>query len=434
MRKVLLIAGVIAVFGVSNTFAFRTEKLNLKGGVIVEGHIQSQVLGKSVTFSVERTYATVRSAWIVDRTIEKIDTNILSNSWKEWVEEQKSPFLIPKDQESIYLSKIEFADRKTMRSNPSAWSKDSLKMTLLSSLFDGNSHQVYLFEEGGYFRFVDLTPKVTKFNMSDIYSIEYKERDKMALNGIVDVVELNTVSGTSYKGQIIEKVLGELTRIKTDDGIIHSILNSEIRCIKKERLNPNTPILNQAQFLDEVNGIRGLIICQNTSSAKPFIQILDENENQKQFDTKEITTIKSIENKCYSPIHDIVIKGQEVYFNRHEAMPVAYSKKKDYYNVIEDSLANIPKLNLDSIDGELVVEMANMPGNTRVSLLPVTNFRVKGKKNYYIPNDIFADGYVSDSSQSVSPNNTLRITYKVERGLYALYVSDKKKFYYCEVK
>jgi hypothetical protein len=129
-----------------------------------------------------------------------------------------------------------------------------------------------------------------------------------------------------------------------------------------------------------------------------------------------------------------VIKGQEVYFNRHEAMPVAYSKKKDYYNVIEDSLANIPKLNLDSIDGELVVEMANMPGNTRVSLLPVTNFRVKGKKNYYIPNDIFADGYVSDSSQSVSPNNTLRITYKVERGLYALYVSDKEKFYYCEVK
>ena len=53
---------------------------------------------------------------------------------------------------------------------------------------------------------------------------------------------------------------------------------------------------------------------------------------------------------------------------------------------------------------------------------------------YNIPNELFADGYISASSQSVSVNNTFRSVYKIKKGLYAIYVSDNKKFYFCEVK
>ena len=186
--------------------------------------------------------------------------------------------------------------------------------------------------------------------------------------------------------------------------------------------------------MDEVNGSRGLIVCQNTSSDKPYILLQEEDGSLKQFDLMEVRIINSIENKEYDPMHDIVINGKEVFINRHEVLPIACSKKKDKCIVTSDSLVNIPQLKMDSIGGELVVEMANTTGNSRVSLLPVTGSKVKNKIIYSIDNNIFADGYISACSQSVSANNTLRIVYKVEKGLYALYVSEKKNFYFCEVK
>jgi hypothetical protein len=256
----------------------------------------------------------------------------------------------------------------------------------------------------------------------------------MALNGIVDVIEMTNVSDAIYKGQIIEKVPGNLIRIKTDDGIIHSILNSNIKCLKKEKLNPNVSILDQAQFLDNINGTRGVVVCQDISSSSPSIQMVDENESQRQFDMNDVATISNFENKKYNPMRDIVIKGQEVYVNRHQVHPIYCIKKKDKYTVIGDSLVNIPKLKLDSIGGNLIVEMANKTGNSRISLLPISVLEVKSKEFYNIPNELFADGYVSIGSQSVSVNNTLRLAYKVKKGLYAIYISDKKKFYFFEVK
>ena len=434
MRKIIFIIGVVSLLGVYKTYAIRTEKINLKGGVVVEGHIQSQTLGKSITFSIERTKATVNSAWIADRTIENLDIKALKSPWKEWVEEQKNATKLLNAKESISLSKIRFADISTIRSDTSSWSEDSLKMSVLSYLFDDYNHQVFVLEEGAYYSFVDLTPKVAQFNISDIRSIEYTERDTMALNGIVDVIEMKNVSDATYKGQIIEKVPGKLIRIKTDDGIIHSILNNNIKCLKKEKLNPNVSILKQAQFLDNINGTRGVVVCHSISSSTPFIQMIDEDESQRQFDMKDVTTISSYENKNYDPMFDIVIKGQELFINRLEAHPIGYTKKKEKYTVIGDSLANIPKLKLDSIGGNLIVEMANIIGNARISLLPILGSEVKSKMIYDIPNELFADGYVNASSQSVSVNNTLRLVYKVNKGLYAIYVSDKKKFYFCEVK
>ena len=434
MRKIIYIIGVVSLLGVYKTYAIRTEKINLKGGVVVEGHIQSQTLGKSVTFSVERTYATVNSAWIADRSTEKVEIKSLKSPWEEWINEQKGTTKLLNGKGSIYLSKITFADKGSMRSDPSLCSEDSLKMAVLSYLFDDYNHQVFMFEEGAYCSFVDLTPKVAQFNISDIRSIEYQERDSMALNGIVDVVELKNVSDATYKGQIIEKVPGSLIRIKTDDGIIHSVLNSNIKCLRKEKLNPNVSILNQAQFLDNIDGTRGIVVCQDLNSSNPFIQMIDEEENQRQFDMKDVTSISSYENRNYNPMHDIVIKGQEVYVNRYEVHPIVCVKKNGNYAVIEDSLANIPRLKLDSIGGELIVEMANLTGNARISLLPITGSKVKSKMVYNIPNELFADGYISASSQSVSVNKTLRLVYKIKKGLYAIYVSENKKFYFCEVK
>ena len=50
-----------------NVYASCPEKLNFKGGVVVEGHIVSQEIGESVQFSVERVKATIPAKWVAAR-------------------------------------------------------------------------------------------------------------------------------------------------------------------------------------------------------------------------------------------------------------------------------------------------------------------------------------------------------------------------------
>ena len=179
MRKELILLGLLTICGITYTHAVRTERLNLKGGVIVEGHIVSQNLGQSVTFSVERTYATVNSSWVAERTKEVVKSSSLNDGWKTWAEENFGADI----KSDITLSRIRIERIGTLNSDNRMEPEDLITAQVLSSLFNNKTHQVYEFEEGAYVRFVDLTTALHTFNLSDIHSIEYKERKDSQING-----------------------------------------------------------------------------------------------------------------------------------------------------------------------------------------------------------------------------------------------------------
>ena len=418
----ILFLGVLAIFSIVTSYATPIEKLHLKGDLTVEGHIVKQTLGKSVTFSVERTYATIRSSWIKERKDETTKVNSLKNPWQTWAKEKFDTEQV----ENITLSTIKLADLGSINSNRSLSHNDSIKYQLLSSLFNGRNHQVYMLEDGAYIRFVDLSPSEHQFSQSDISSIEYKERDATLINGIVDIVELR--SGDVFKGQIIEKVLGEMIRMKTCEGKILNILNKDVKCLKKEGLNPTLPIFYQAEYIDKIKDNLGLIIYQNNDQDEPYVRMWDENENERKFDLREINSIYSCKNEKFVSQDDIRIKDDKLYFNRQEVSPASFKNRRGSF-ILEDE-DKILQLSTDANSElrELTVEMANTDDNRSAYLFPVT---IKNRSSLEFRDEISES--ISASSVSVSRNNTLRMEYSVRPGIYVLYFPKRGLSYFCEI-
>ena len=419
MIRILFLC-VLAFYNFVPSYSTPMEKLHLKGDVIVEGHIISQALGESVTFSVERTYATVKSSWVKERKDETKKVNSLKESWQTWVNEDFDAEL-----DNITLSTIKLADIGYISSDMSLCQNDSIKYQILSSLFKGRNHIVYVFEDGAFIRFVDLSPCEHRFSLSDIISIEYKERQASAINGIVDIVELK--SGDEFKGQITKKILGEQIRMKTNEGKILNILNKDVKCLKKEGLNPALPIFYQAEYLDKIGDTLGLISYQNNNNDIPYIILLDENNSEKRFELKDVKSIFSLKNEKYVLEDDIKIKGDEVYFNRQKVSPASFKNKKGLYILEDKSRDKILQLNTESDNMELTVEMADTEDNRSAYLFPVTMH-----KSSLEFRDVIVES-ISASSVSVSRNNTLRKVYIVEPGIYALYFPKRGMSYFCKI-
>ena len=431
MRNKSIYIICVSLFCYLNIQSILAEKLNLKCGVVLEGNIVSQMPGKDVTFSVARTHAMVNSFYIAKCDKEIIKINSLDTTWKEWIEEYNKT---NKEQfhDNIVLSRIELVDKEKMIQNNILWKKDSIKMNLLSSLFGNAIHKVCVLEEGAYLRFVDLSPAECHINISDIHSIEYAEREATAINGILDVIEVK--SKGVYKGQILEKVLGEYIKLKTNEGIILNILNREITSQSKEGLNPNVSILEQTPSLDVVNGIRGIIVCQINDSSKPRIRMIDEDNHEKWFDLKDVQSIQSYKNEKYVPLNDVIINNQDVYFNRSIINPVSSpKKKKDLYVLSKEDISLMAELKLDSENSELTIEMSNTASNKSAILFPVYKIDDGKNKIFAFSTKDIMDKPIAEESETVSKNGTLCKVYKVKKGYYALYVPNSGKYYFCAI-
>ena len=433
MRKALLIVAIMAFCSTSHAVATCQETLNLKCGIALEGHIISQTLGKNVTFAVERVSTMVSTSCIEKYDIDTVKISSLNSNWKEWAEERNHLSKSTEFKEKVVLSTIRLIDSDAIRlNNREVWQKDSVKLKYLSSLFGNKSQQVCILEDGAYLRFVSLISTELQINVSDISSISYEERDKTAINGIVDIVEMK--SGDVCKGLIIEKVLGDYIRIKTDNGMTQNILNKDIEAIKRVALNPKESVLRQSPYLDEINGTRGLIVYQKSGSPDPYIIMAIDNNLEKRFELKQVSVINSVLNKDYTPLHDIIIDKEEVYFNRIKASPIKRPEaKSDLYVFKGKDLENMVELNSENGYFDLTIEMADNDSNKSAILFPVTDIGKKKEVYAYAAKDV-VDNPIVVKSEFVSSNGTLRKVYRVSRGCYALYVPKTKMNYFCEVK
>ena len=429
MKKLFVAIGICALVCLGNIHASRTEKINFKGGVVVEGHITSQKLGESITFSVERTNANINSKWIASRRDAGRTYNELPSVWKDWIKESGKESVYQNSNNKFAMQSIRLYDNAKLKSFKMNQG-DSITAKVLSTIFNGESHVVHILEDGAIIGFLDQSPSTCVFNWSDIRSVEYVERESNALNGIIDVVEAK--SGV-YKGQIIEKILDDRIRLKTSEGMIRNILNEDIISLKKERLNPNVSILKQTQYFDEVNGTVGLIVSQQMKQNPPYIIILDEKDCERQINMEKIRTIKSVKNKNYESLTDIIIKGDEAYFNKVEIPSVICKNKKGLFTLGKDSVERIKELHIDSDESHLEVLMANNDLNKTAILLPV-NKEMDGKDVIlsFSYEDVLQKA-IASKSQDVSINNTLHLEYTVSHGYYVLYIPKAEKFFFCKI-
>jgi hypothetical protein len=426
---------MLAFCGASITFAKPApQKLILNGGIVAEGHIVRQQT-KTITFSVERAFATVESKWVGYRTDRAYSLNT-QDRWRQWIDEQTADAKGLKDCDSITLTTIELTDKSVLKKDKALWTADSAKFSQLRALFDGGvSPQVYVCEDGAIIRFIQVSQCERTFNIADISSIEYSKRDPMALTGIIDVIE--TKSGPVYQGQIVSRKPGRMVTIKTDTKPL-SILNSDIACQRKMALSKDLPLTSQAEFIDEVsttNGIiRGIIVTQDNRNSTPYIVIAGANGEQTRVNMKDIKAIDTYKNQQYEELTDITIQADEVLFNRTNATSVPYTEMKEFMVLPAKHMNKVAQVDADGESTKLIVEMKATDDYRGAMLFPIKKHKV-GKENLYAftLNDVLTSSLVN-KNEMTTPHGTLRRTYSVTAGMYVVYVPKTRKAFFCNVK
>ena len=416
---------IIFIFAILSTYAYSQEQLILKNGIVVNGHIMQQTLGKDVTFSIEQTEASVCSNWASVSNLNKYESKDLSSEWKRWLKNNYQNYYCGDSLAKLTLGNLEFPSVETVYKNNSTCRVDSSKIELLRSFFNNQMHRVLFLEEGDVYRFIDKTQVTHTFNFSEIQSIRYQERNPMEINGILDVIEVK--NGPIYKGQVIEKVIGKLVKLKTEEGTIKNIISKEIVCQKKEGLNPDCSILEQAPFFDEIENERGVIIEQYNS----YITFLSENNDEKRIELKSVNQIRSKENPSYKSLLDILVADESVYFNRKLVSSIICKKDKNGLYVIPDSIIdNKEEIVIETYPQELVIEMADNDNNIDIFLFPIQ----KTEKKYSYTYEDMVNKRIHESDKKVTVNKTLRRMYKIRHGVYVLYIPKTEKTYICKIK
>ena len=194
-------------------------------------------------------------------------------------------------------------------------------------------------------------------------------------------------------------------------------------------------ILEQTPFLDVVNGVRGIIVCQINDSSKSRIKIIDEESHEQWFNLKDVQNIYTSKNEKYVPLNDVIVSDQDVYFNRKLITPVSFSKKKkELYVLSKEDINKMAEFKLDLDSTELVIEMSDTASNKSSILFPVYDIGEGKAIIYAFSTKDVMDKRIVEDNETVSKNGTLRKVYKVNRGYYALYIPNSGKYYFCAIK
>lgn len=405
------------------------ETLYLKNGTILQGYIKKQILGESITFHIEQADITVDSRWLAKQTEEEVDTSAIDILWKKWYKANHQQ----KPSSSITMTKIQIADKSTIQRYIKNNKEDSLTMAFITRYYkEEDAVQVRVLEDGSDVRFIDLTQRDFTFNISDIRSIAYSERDPLAINGIIDVIETN--SGKIYKGTIIESIIGKSYRMKTTNGVIQSISIDDISKIKKERLNTHLSITKQTPALDVIDDIQGIITLQyfGKDQSEDYLIITDTNDKGHKFSSKSVYDIKRIDNSSYEPLTDIVINNHETYFNQTIVYPLSLEKNKQgRYILSNEQTKNIKTINVDAVKKELIVTMENKEDDEAYMLFPIKqNKNGRDSKFSFSAEEMIK--FIPYKNKLVSVANNLQLTYKLEKGTYAFYKNNE--FYFFTIK
>lgn len=413
------------------------EKIVMKNGSVLEGHIVSQVPGKSIEFLSEISTIVSDEKSITMNGSSEIEQTELADNWQQWIKDNKSS-LIPKEGKSyLRLDDIIIRDQTIQ--------KDSLKDKYVLERQIEGSCKVKLLERGGSIKFVYATSRSFVIPYSSISEIQKLPRDRNAMSGTVDVVETDA---NTYTGQIISQKLGESVKVLCNDGCAVVVPTRQIKSQKKSGYNARQSIFEQVPFLEVVTCnndkiVRGIIVSQTISEkAGSYILVKTAEYNDVDILNKDIVKIAKEPNPKYKPSKmDILIDDDSIYLCRKNAKKISvkeYNKEFIYMEVLKDSVKfSFAKSELE--DGKLVVECYNDEANRNLKIIPVDIKEIKEgkqKRLYYacMYADIVKNAKNSTTVSDISPNNTLRMEYELTKGIYALYIQGKQQAVLFEIK
>lgn len=406
------------------------DRLLLKDGSEIDGHIVSQKIGKSIVFQAEKSLICISMGRVSNVTDQYIDLNKLSEEWQMWAKDNPSYVKEDRGSKSLLMNSIRLNKSTARDSVVHAMPLDALII-----------ERVRVVEKGATLKYLDLTPAEYTFSLSDIHAVQKFIREDGVVTGLNDVIE--TTDGLSYEGQITEQVIGKSTRILTGEGVSYVIDNSKIKVQSKKVNNPNQDIFQQAPFIDIVitgtDKKEGIIVYQNYGTKKeiPYLYILDKERRENRIDIKNIKEMSRIENPQYVQIKEIHINPGELYINQHLSKPVTCEqdgKSKTLY-IEADSVKEHIVLSLDSIHNTLLVEMENLPSNNMTILLPI-DFKKIGKTMQYAFNyeDLLTKRIVPHRTTIINNDKNLQMEYEIYKGIFVLYHPETRRTDFLECK
>lgn len=406
--------------------ANRTDRLILKDGTILEGSIRKQVFGKSIEFYTESIEMKIDSQWIKKEYVDDYNIYSLPDPWKNWFQKKIGQ---TNSNAIVNLSRIQFVNDDDTQDNINENEYlDSLRKSIINK-FDKDNCQVFIKEKGRYIKFVYLRSHVYTFYLDDMRSIQFHERSSKHINGIVDVIE--TSDGHKYEGQIVENIVGDSIKIKTNNGIIQFVNVNNISDIRKYPLNPQMDIYKQIPYLEKVKNITGVITHQHFGKhrSEDMIYVTDVSNKRHSMQTSEIKKIERIKNVNYKPLFDEVIGENEVYLNKKKVLASTLPKEiLGIYVLKSNILEYISEVNPDTGEKELLIELENIHENQPVMLFPISARKIG--KMFFFSIDISNKMVYND--KLVTAKNNLRLTYKIGKGTYAFCKNDC--YYFFKIK
>lgn len=402
--KYSILGLVLGTAPFSSSLAQNVEQIYMKSGSVVEGYIAEQKPGKHITIQTTKATIVANSDSLLNRVVEKISLESLSNEWKEWAEENNK-YVDNNGVRQIELSTLEFKNSKYSN--------------------------VYLLEKGSIIKFLDLTPNQYKFVWGDMYRTVKSKRPDNLFSGLKEVLILK--DNSKVVGQIIEQFPGKDLKIATDNGEVLSFKFSQVKQIKTEKLTEKLDLWSQIQLLDKIT-VKGesseLIgfISSRTLGKELIFEF--EDGNKRTIQQSQITSYAKVPNEKYVAVYDKILKDGEIILNGEPAYFVTLQSQEQYLLMGETVSAQF------SVGEKVCLEAKISDVNTPITLVKAHTeniTRQNGRKKEQIPWPVITYQDLVQShvaiNREITPLGNVKVTFEVkEVGDYVLYIQGKNEY------
>lgn len=431
MRKIRIAITCLAclIFGIVTLQAQNIESVELCDGSILEGYISEQLPGKSMTFSSCRATIVVSNKQISSIVNHSMEYASLSAEWKSWADE------FAKGEKGITLSDIHLvAELNSKKTNADSIGANEN----LSGYLNSFPCKVRILEKGAVIKYLDLSPQTYRLKWSDIKSVRRPRRSDLLLSGLNDVVTLKG-GNERFVGEIIEQILGKQIRLLKQDKMVEVISSDQIASIRKEKLNPEQDIFEQASLLDQVytragDCITGIILEQNfvnTKERKAFITILTQNGESRNVPYSDVEKYGRYINTSSKLLSDVILNDTVVMVNRREVQHTCFEQDEEDF-LYAKNVDKAVMLKKDSLEEKqfFSLEVKDITDVNDYALIRAIERKEKKKDSAKIgfTYENFAIYSVRAIEQKVSVNGTRKMKFIVsDLGWYVLYLPKQKK-------
>lgn len=408
--------------------AVQLEKLVLKDGSVLEGYISFQRLNGDFIFTSEKALICVPDEEVVSVSSYEVKLERLSLKWCEWAEEA----------DAVYDGYVRMNEIVRSRKMPTS---DSISTGCIQQVEKQHIRDVRVLEKGVTLKYLEQRLKEYSLNMNEVSCVKRNKREKTDLTGLMDIITLRNLSG-ELEGQIIEQFPGKQVRLLKNDGLVESIMQSQILKQRKEGINPNQPLIEQSPFIDILvlkakKQVEGVIIEQffGSNELPGYLLLLKKNGETMNVAYRELEEIQRVPNPDYKQLKDVILRTDEVVIDRKPTKEALIEETDDLVAFLPESDSTV--ITFDSICGNLILE-ANFRDTQDADNIVLIQLRPirDGKKEHFgfTYKDLVNNGIRSEANE-VSRNQTIKLTFPIKsKGYYAVYMGKKKRAYLCVIR